>query len=255
MTPKFHPKLKIYRDLLFTIFKGILFIGFVLLLNSCGKEVNKEKKKSNNAVATIEEENPLLGPIDDRPNSTPQNDEDETPSGEGPAEDECTGYNLVWNHSFEDHPEQKKKSKKRYQSIPHWENHVSGSEGFEIYYHKKVSKLKAHSGNSMIQLDGKSGKKGDSGILQVMQTRKDSVYKLKFFYAGHNRLILKFNQIKVYWNSHLIAVISTKKREWKEYEFLVVAEDETSNLSFKSQPDRGSKGGFLDSISLKEVCD
>lgn len=255
MTPKHHPKYYFFRDLFINLCKGIIFIGFVLLLNSCGKEVNKEKKKSNNSVATIEEENPLLGPIDDRPNSNPTNDDQDDPPSDTPENDECTGYNLVWNHSFEDHPQQKKRSKKRYQNIPYWENHVAGSEGFEIYHYKKVSKLKAHSGNSMIQLDGKRGKKGDSGIHQTIQTRKGSAYRLKFHYAGHNRLFSRYNQIKVYWNANLIAIISSRKREWKEYEFTVVAQAETSSLSFKSVPDRGSKGGFLDSLSLKEVCD
>jgi hypothetical protein len=249
-----------YLKFLSQFIKFFFFIGFLLIINSCGKEVNKEDDNKSNSSGT-NETNPLLGPItaepDENGNGTIIDDPEDPNADQGNQDGDnvCSNNNLIWNHSFEEHPDQKKNSKKLYQEIPYWKNMETKSKGFELYYDKKVSKLKPQSGKAMIELDGKSGKDNDASIVQIVNTKPGKKYSLSFYYAGHNRIFFQTNIINVFWNSQKIGNIGSKKRAWKKYEMIVYADSSTSQIVFKSHKDKNGKGGFLDTIKLVEICE
>ena len=115
-----------------------------------------------------------------------------------------------------------------------------------------VSGIVADDGNAKVELDANPTGNGNSGIFQDVEVNAGTNYVLKFSYSPRVEIDnTNTNDIEVYWDNQLLAVISGDQQGWQEYEFNVKGgNDATTRLMFKAAGQDDGVGGLLDNVSL-----
>ncbi len=127
----------------------------------------------------------------------------------------------------------------------------------EIQNGQNIGGLSPSDGDAKLELDShnKSGfTASDAFVTQDVPTERGIIYSLSFDYAPRVNNNVETNRVEVYFNNQLVANINGIKREWKTYRINVVGMGDNDKLSFRAIADNDTLGGYIDNVSLTEVC-
>ena len=159
------------------------------------------------------------------------------------------GENKVQNWSFEDNEVQPNRWGV-FNSITGWI--TTRGAGIEV---QELNNLfgSGGDGNAWVELDSHN----NSTIRQDISTKPETSYQLSFAYSPRPRISSNSNVIGVYWNGELLERIRAKgseKNNWTTYTYTVAASDlDLTALQFRALGKSDSLGGFIDSVSVREI--
>ena len=110
-------------------------------------------------------------------------------------------------------------------------------------------------GNAWVELDSHR----NSRMQQDIPTKSEASYQLSFAYSPRPHIKDNSNGIEVYWNDKLVDRIKVtgkgkQKNQWQTYTYTVSASDlDLTALEFRAVGKSDSKGGFIDSVSVREI--
>ncbi len=152
--------------------------------------------------------------------------------------------NLIINGSFET-PVLKDKAWSVYKSIDGWQT-VSGP-GIEVQ--RNIAGT-SYDGFQHVELDSYS----NTTMAQSVDTMKDALYTLSFYYSARPDVAEASNGISVSWNGDQLGSIITGMTigdtDWTQYSYSVLGTGVPTSLTFAAVGKSDSFGGYLDAVSL-----
>lgn len=171
----------------------------------------------------------------------------------------CQSTELVTNGSFEDGHDLGNNKWSVYESLPGWFADLDNSDApIEIQNGNSIGGIGASDGSAKLELDShaKNGYTDSNAFISTeVLTNKNKVYRVAFDYSSRVDNNASTNRVAVYWNGSKIASLNHSKRGWERYELTVLGDTDLSTLSFQAQGKEDSLGGYIDNVSVLEVCD
>lgn len=170
----------------------------------------------------------------------------------------CDDSNLIVNGSFEDGHDLGENKWGLFDTLDGWEADLENiNAGIEVQHGQSIGGIAPSDGNTKIELDAhaKNGySKSNARVVQYVSTQSNKSYILKFDYSARINGNNTTNKAKVFWNGEKIKSVNSDQRGWTTYQLVVSGSDELSKLEFRGAGTEDSLGGYIDNVSLKEIC-
>jgi len=127
----------------------------------------------------------------------------------------------------------------------------------EIQNGQNIGGLAPSDGDSKLELDSHNRNgysASDAFVTQDIPTERGIIYSLSFDYAPRVSNNVETNRVEVYFNNQLIANLNGINKQWRNYRINVVGMGDDDKLSFRAIADNDTLGGYIDNVSLTEVC-
>jgi len=171
----------------------------------------------------------------------------------------CSTDELLINGSFEDGHNLGNNKWGVFLDLPGWSAEIDIVDApIEIQNGNNIGGIAASDGTSKMELDShnKNGyTESDALVSQILTTTEDKVYSVKFDYSARVNNNAGTNRVEVYWNNNRIASLNSSNVGWETYTLNVVGIDLESKLSFRAVGDNDTLGGYIDNVSVQEICE
>lgn len=267
------------------IFQLIALISITTLITSCGKDqIEEAKTKVKYKDRVVENANPEIDSFKNRSGCNilyPQALEDILAAIQCEGEEQlllytdgsliedgsiriiedtytCYSTELLLNGSFEEGHDLGNNKWGVFDAIFGWYADLSiVNAPIEIQNGQRIGSIAPSHGDAKLELDShkKSGyTANDAVVVQDVSTDEGVIYNLSFDYSVRISNNIHTNVVEVYWNGSKIAHLNNNKKGWESFNISVVGVDGFSRLEFRAKEDNNSYGGYIDNVSLKEVC-
>jgi hypothetical protein len=171
----------------------------------------------------------------------------------------CSGNGeLLVNGSFEEGHNLGNNKWGVFAAIDGWEADLEKRDApIEVQNGQNIGGMAPSHGDAKIELDShaKDGyTRSNARVVQYVSTQAGKSYLLQFDYSARTENNKKTNKVKVFWNGKKVKRVTSKTKGWKTIQLVVSGSDELSKLEFRGAGTEDSYGGYIDNVSLKEIC-
>ena len=169
----------------------------------------------------------------------------------------CESVELVTNGSFEDGHELGNNKWSVFSSLPGWFANLDEADAPLEIQNGNIGGIAASDGSAKLDLDShnRNGYSDSNAFISTeVVTNKDRVYQVSFDYSSRVNNNASTNRVAVYWNDKKIASLNNSKRGWERFTLTVLGDADLSTLSFQAQGKEDTLGGYIDNVSIIEVC-
>jgi hypothetical protein len=170
----------------------------------------------------------------------------------------CDGAERVTNGSFEDGHELGNNKWDVFGTLPGWYADLAISDAPMEIQNGNIGGIMASEGSAKLELDshGKNGfSQSNAYVSTDVATNLNKVYRVSFDYSSRVDNNASTNRVAVFWNGNKIASLNHSQRGWERYTLTVLGDEDMSQLSFQAVGQEDTLGGYIDNVSVVEVCE
>ncbi|MBT4790778.1 MAG: hypothetical protein HON90_04340 [Halobacteriovoraceae bacterium] len=171
----------------------------------------------------------------------------------------CDNDELLINGSFEQGHNLGDNEWGLFNNLPGWYANIPvKNAGIEVQNGDGIGGIMASDGSAKVELDAVASQgytKSDVYLVQDFIAPKESVFVLQFDYSARINGDNLTNRAYVYWNGQKVANLNSQSVGWNHFAIAVNSISDFQRLEFRSRNDADSVGGYIDNVSVRQVCE